>query len=517
MSWDEPLWLAAAGVAALLLPVVAWRARWQRLQAARVASPRLWRRWLGGYPATGAGRVSLWLVAALFAAAGAAGPRWGLATGGAAGGSHVAIALDVSASMGVADVPPSRLARALAVLHSAVNLLPDADWSLSVGAGNAIPVLPLSADRELLLADLEQPGWRTAVAPGSDLAVLLATAAAQLPLQARGRTVILVSDGEELDGDAAEVADGLRARGITVLALQAGTPAGGPVPDPATTGRPTYLRESGGRLAHSSAHPDVLAAVAGPADNVIDAGLPAAAERLAGEISAAATAGPSTRAPHSRLFLLVAAVAATASFFLWPWRRVAPAALALLVVSTAGAGDTPRPVPTRPGWLPGARAMWSWRGEAAARRQEWGRARAAFAHALSHSPGDRRLELAWATAAAFEADPEGDAALERQCDGGGLTFEACYNLGTIELARGDASGAVKSLLRAVSLRPESREAWHNLELARIHAAHQQERAAAASARTTAPLDELVSAAARHALTVANPVPARPGPVPEKPW
>jgi Ca-activated chloride channel family protein len=518
VSWDAPIWLVPAAICALTFPLAVWRGRWQRLEAERIASARLWRRWLGGRPATGTLRLSLWLLAAALASAAAAGPRWGTAPASLPPGVHVAIAADVSASMNATDVLPSRLRRALAVLRSTVTMLPSADWSLTVGGGNAIPVIPLSADRELLLADLDRPDWAAAVTPGSNLAVLLATAAAQLPTQGPGRIVLLLSDGEQLDGDARAVAEELRARGIAVLALRSGTTSGGPVPARSSDGKTSYLRDRGDRVVYSAAHPGLLAALAGTRP-VIDSRDAGAANDLAREIVAAATGGGNVSPQHSRLFVLAAAVAGTVSFFLWPWRLPAGAlALALVPVVADAAGPQATPPLQHVRWFPGAVTVWTLQGEAAARKQDWATARAAFARALSRSAGDARLEIAWATAAALDGEPDGDAALDRRCAGRELAFDACYNLGTVRLVRGSAADAIRPLLRALRLRPGSTETWRNLELARLRAAHKAETATARAEAATAPLDELLATAARRALAVPPPPPATGDTEPtERPW
>ncbi|OYV93307.1 MAG: hypothetical protein B7Z68_08755, partial [Acidobacteria bacterium 21-70-11] len=219
MSWSDPGWLVLAVAALAAAAAVPWLARWRALQQARLASRPLWSRWLGGVPATGAARAALWLLAAAAAAVAAAGPRWGEADLATGRGLDAVIALDVSASMRCADVAPDRLGRA-----------------------------PLTTDADSVAAALAGPNLGQGLAPGSNLALLLATAASMLDAGDPARAVVLVSDGEQLEGDAAAMAQGLRRSGVAIVTLVVGTENGAPVPRRTPDGAAVYVRDPAGAL-----------------------------------------------------------------------------------------------------------------------------------------------------------------------------------------------------------------------------------------------------------------------------
>ncbi len=517
MSWGEPQWLLVGAAALAALPVAVLVGRWRRLQLLRLATPRLWSLWLGGTPATGTARTALWLSAAALAALAAARPQWGR-TGVVVASPKVAIALDVSASMAATDVSPSRLSRAASVLRSTVGLLRAADWSLTAGAGGALTVVPLSDDRTVLETGLANPALSRGFPAGSNLAALLDTAAGSLPLEGPGRVLIVATDGEQTTGDAAEAGRELRGRGLAVVALAAGTPAGAPVPGAPAAGPASYLRDKAGALVFSRAHPELLQALVGDGGAVVDAADPAAPQRLASLVSMAARrSGRTARAEHVAPWLLAAALVATGSFLLWPWRRIVPPVLVLAALPAlalapapalaAGHDEVPRP----PAWqrlLPGSRLLLADRGARALERGDFAAARLAYAEALALAPADRTARLGWATAAAMLGQREGEQALAELSAEAGTSFVASYNLGTARLARGDVEGALAALRRAVSLRPTSGEAWRNLELA----CRLGQRAAPEDAdlgAAAAPADEqLVRAAAREALAAPS-LPAPP--------
>jgi Ca-activated chloride channel family protein len=510
MSWSDPSWLVLAVAALAAAAAVPWLARWRALQQARLASRPLWGRWLGGVPATGAARAALWLLAAAAAAVAAAGPRWGKADLATGRGLDAVIALDVSASMNCADVAPDRLGRATHVLRQALERTSQTTWALAVGAGSARRQVPLTTDADSVAAALAGPNLGQGLAPGSNLALLLATAASMLDAGGPARAVVLVSDGEQLEGDAAAMAQGLRRSGVAIVTLVAGTENGAPVPRRTPDGAAVYVRDPAGALVRSRAHPELMRDLcASPAD-AIDAGSADAARSLAGALAQAVrTSARETTPVRSAPPALAAALLATASFLLWPWRRSA-AALLLLLPATLGAA--PLPVPAPPWWqriLPGSAAVLARRGEAALERNAWSEASRAYAEALALRPGDRSLRLAWATAAALAGADAGEAALEELARVPSLASTAWYDLGTVRLLRGDPAGAVQPLRRAVQADPARGEAWRNLELALARS-----RAQATTEPAPAPNDarsraRLVEAAARAALVPAPRVEAAP--------
>jgi hypothetical protein len=513
VSWDDARWLAAAAFGLLIPFAAVLRDRWARRQVGRIASTRVWARWLGGVPASGAGRAALLGLAGALAAVAAAQPRWGEPGAAPSPAREVAVALDVSASMATTDVAPDRLGRGSAALRAAFRAMPGARVSLTAGAGEARTVVPPTTDLGAIEAALAARPWEGALAPGSNLALLLLAAAG-----AHGgegpRTVLLVSDGEAFEGDAAAAAAQLRAAGDDVVVLHCGTPSGGPVPRPGA--QPTaYLRAADGRIAHSHADPARLTAVAGSRERLIDATAADAPERVAGAAALGGQARAPRRPARSSLLVFGAAALGSASFFLWPWRRLA-AVLALAAVPGAALAQQPQRPPTD-GWLrlvPGAAWVTSLRGEAAAARDDWPAAARHYAAAVSAAPGDDAVALAWATAAAMAGDESGSAALASRCDAVEAEFAACFNLGTAHLVRGEADGAVTALRRAVALRPDAVPAWHNLELALAEVAR---RSAAAADPGVAVRARLLEAAAAQALVVPRLPATSAPPAAEVPW
>ncbi len=467
MSWTAPGFLLLAVAAVALLPAAAFAARWRRTQLLRLATPRVWRRWLGGVPATGMARAVLLLLAAAVAAAGAARPRWGRAGADSVGVLDVAIAVDVSHSMRTADVAPSRLDRAIAVVGQAVDLLPEARVAVTVGAGESLTLVPLSSDRETVRAALSMPLPPAGLTPGTNLAVLLAAGAGQLAGGRGGRVLLVATDGEEHEGRAAEVAAGLRREGIAVVVLQCGNEQGGPVPVASAGGGTSYLRDRGGALVHSRARREVLVALAGDGAAVIDALPPGAAARLAARLAETThDAERASRPARTAPFTVVAALLASAAFFTWPWRRGVGLVLAALVLAApVGAAEEPGERNPWPRWLPGS---WYLTAAHAGRILERGDAESArhgFQAALTRAPGVEALALGAASAAAVSGDARGLADLDARCATTGGSSWRATTPAWRNCSVGDEAGAIAALRRAVALQPADSGAWRNLEVA----------------------------------------------------
>ena len=154
-------------------------------------------------------------------------------------GADVVIALDVSRSMGVTDIRPSRLARSVHRIDTLLERIAGNRAALALFAGDAFLAVPLTLDHGALRLFLEAAEPGMVPAPGSSLEA--AVDAARKALEAppgtagssghtAGRALVIFSDGEATLGGADAAVDAARRAGITVYAVAEGTEAGGPVP-----------------------------------------------------------------------------------------------------------------------------------------------------------------------------------------------------------------------------------------------------------------------------------------------
>ncbi len=165
-------------------------------------------------------------------------------------GVDLVLALDVSRSMQARDVKPDRLTRAVLEVGELVDGLAGDRVGIVVFAGEAFVQCPLTTDYAAARLFLRAVGPRSVPRQGSDLGHALLTARQVLEASAaagRAKVVLLVTDGEDLEGGAREAAARLGEAGIRVHALAVGTAAGEPIPLVDAAGKVTgYKKDEAG-------------------------------------------------------------------------------------------------------------------------------------------------------------------------------------------------------------------------------------------------------------------------------
>lgn len=232
LEWRHPAWLLL-----VLVPCALWL--WRRRGGAslqnltRFADPHLWPWLLMGTPR---GRhLALVAAAWLAAAVAAGGPEWRSPTQDqqARRGVDIMVVADISPSMLVSDVQPTRLARLKLELRDFSALLHGDRVGLIPFSANAYLTLPLTHDRDAFMYFVNALAPGLASKAGSDLrrALVMAEKALQAGRH-RGHAIVLLSDGENHGLDVLTTARRLGKEGIPLYILGMGTVDGGPVPTP---------------------------------------------------------------------------------------------------------------------------------------------------------------------------------------------------------------------------------------------------------------------------------------------
>ncbi|HZE19405.1 MAG TPA: VWA domain-containing protein, partial [Candidatus Angelobacter sp.] len=183
-------------------------------------------------------RVALSLLALALAVLGLMRPQSGfrLVTTTARGVDAV-IALDLSRSMDARDVRPDRLSAAKREALSLLTELEGSEIGLVTFAGSAKIVSPLSTDREGLASIVETATTRDMDRPGTDLGAALTLAGRLLSRPGeRPRAIVLLSDGENLEGDPTRALQSVKRAGARLYTIGLGTAEGTTIPVVDTTG-----------------------------------------------------------------------------------------------------------------------------------------------------------------------------------------------------------------------------------------------------------------------------------------
>jgi Ca-activated chloride channel family protein len=217
----------------LILPLLALMARAiarLRHRRARFAeSPALDRMAVSGNDGEILVRMALTAAALALGILALAGPRWGEHLGSLLPGESpsMVIALDVSQSMLADDLEGGRFTRARTVMTEVVEGLPGWRVGLVAFADEAQVFCPMTTDAGALitLAQRARPGAE--LKGGSNLEVALATS--QELLGNRPGAILLLTDGEQLAGDASKALRTLKESGTQLLAVGIGTERGGKI------------------------------------------------------------------------------------------------------------------------------------------------------------------------------------------------------------------------------------------------------------------------------------------------
>ena len=189
-------------------------------------------------------------------------------------GLDVMVVLDVSTSMETEDVVPNRLQKAKHLIRSLVESLEGDRVGLVAFAGSSYVASPLTTDLSYLAETAGILNPRMIQNQGTDIAVGLETAYGALQRGAvdvvskktgspPSHAVILISDGEDHEGNVKTIAAKFKESGTQLYVLGIGTEKGGPIPIKDENGNPTgYKKDKRGQAVVSTFNPSSLQRIA---------------------------------------------------------------------------------------------------------------------------------------------------------------------------------------------------------------------------------------------------------------
>lgn len=158
-------------------------------------------------------------------------------------GIETLIALDISNSMKAEDVTPSRLERSKMLVENLVENFTNDKVGLIVYAGDAFVQLPITSDYVSAKMFLQSIDPSLIATQGTNIAEALRIAMNSFTQQEKvGRAIIIITDGEDHEGGAIEVAQAARRKGLRVFVLGVGSRNGAPIPD----GQGGYMKDNTG-------------------------------------------------------------------------------------------------------------------------------------------------------------------------------------------------------------------------------------------------------------------------------
>ena len=172
------------------------------------------------------------LLASFFMIFALAGPRWGERFEEVSQkGVDIIVAMDVSLSMMVQDVMPSRLERAKREVIDLIKVIQGDRLGLVAFAGRGFLQCPLTLDYSALYMFLNQLSPDLIPVTGTDLGDAINVAAASFEENSEtDKVILLITDGEDNEGKGLKAAETAYDDGIKIFVFGIGALEGGPIP-----------------------------------------------------------------------------------------------------------------------------------------------------------------------------------------------------------------------------------------------------------------------------------------------
>jgi Ca-activated chloride channel family protein len=179
-------------------------------------------------------------------------------------GIEMIIALDVSRSMLAEDIKPNRLVRAKQAITTLVNRMQSDKIGMIVFAGDAYTQLPITTDyisAKLFLENISPSivsRQGTAIGSAIELGMKSFTQDSEAD-----KVIVIISDGENHEGDAIKSAELAAEKGIRVYTIGMGSREGTPIPVMGPGGtRQGFLKDRNGQTVMSKMDPEMLNRIA---------------------------------------------------------------------------------------------------------------------------------------------------------------------------------------------------------------------------------------------------------------
>lgn len=145
-------------------------------------------------------------------------------------GIDMMICLDVSNSMLAQDIKPNRLENAKLAMTKLVDQLKGDRLGIIVFAGKAYVQLPLTSDYAAARMFISKISTNLVPTQGTAIADAIRMAHESLTSETRSKAIIIMTDGEDHEGNVIEQTEKAVTDGIRVYTLGIGSPEGAPIP-----------------------------------------------------------------------------------------------------------------------------------------------------------------------------------------------------------------------------------------------------------------------------------------------
>lgn len=178
-------------------------------------------------------------------------------------GLDILIAMDVSKSMLATDVKPNRIERSKFAVKDLIKRLSGDRIGLIAFAGTSFLQCPLTIDYNGFALALDDISVGTIPRGGTAIASAIDEATSVFNGQEKKyKVLVIITDGEELEGDALAAARAASGMGIKIYCVGVGTSEGELIPAAGERGEKVYLADRKGNVVKTRLNEDILKQVA---------------------------------------------------------------------------------------------------------------------------------------------------------------------------------------------------------------------------------------------------------------
>ena len=179
-------------------------------------------------------------------------------------GIDLYIAVDVSNSMNAQDIVPSRLDRSKQAINKLITDLKGDRLGVIVFADKAFVQLPITTDYAAAKMFLASVSTSSVASQGTAIGEAINLAVNSFAEDERSKAIIIISDGEDHENDAAmEAARSAAKKGIRIYTIGMGLPDGAPIPEYNQYGRMLgYKKDKSGNTIVTRLDEDMLRRIA---------------------------------------------------------------------------------------------------------------------------------------------------------------------------------------------------------------------------------------------------------------
>ena len=178
-------------------------------------------------------------------------------------GLDLVFCIDVSSSMRGTDIKPTRLDKSKFEVSQMIQNLKGDRVAIIVFAGSSHLYLPLTTDYEAAHLFLDQIDTNMIPTQGTALSSAIETGLSAFSEDdSKYKVLILITDGEDHEGEAISLARQASKRGMIIHTIGVGTIAGSLIPNINSSGITEYKKDSSGKLVTSQLNEKILEEIA---------------------------------------------------------------------------------------------------------------------------------------------------------------------------------------------------------------------------------------------------------------